>query len=113
LSNITPSELLSKLIENNIKLDSEEKIQIKKDNKTSKKTYYNHLHTLFRLFDLIKTLTYIINLKILLIVCFIGSVIIHPSLTSLYPYHVPGFDQSTFGLYLPLRPTLEKQYPVQ
>lgn len=51
-TNITPSELLSKLIENNIKLDSEEKIQIKKDNKTSKKTYYNHLHTLFRLFDL-------------------------------------------------------------
>ena len=51
-SNITPPELLSKLIENSVKLDSEEKIQIKKDNKTSKNTYYNHLHTLFRLFDL-------------------------------------------------------------
>ncbi len=58
-SNITPSELLSKLIENNIKLDSEEKIQIKKDNKTSKKTYYNHLHTLFRLFDLTEKQKYI------------------------------------------------------
>ncbi len=59
-SNITPSELLSKLIENNIKLDSEEKIQVKKDNKTSKKTYYNHLHTLFRLFDLTEKQKYII-----------------------------------------------------
>lgn len=58
-SNITPSELLSKLAENNIKLDSEEKVQIKKDNKTSKKTYYNHLHTLFRLFDLTEKQKYI------------------------------------------------------
>ncbi len=58
-SNITPSELLSKLIKNNIKLDSEEKIQIKKDNKTSKKTYYNHLHTLFRLLDLTAKQKYI------------------------------------------------------
>ncbi len=58
-SNITPPELLSKLIENSIKLDSEEKIQIKKDNKTSKKTYYNHLHTLFRLFELTEKQKYI------------------------------------------------------
>ena len=58
-SNLTPSNLLSKLIENNIKLDTEEKIQIKKDNKTSKKTYYNHLHTLFRLFDLTEKQKYI------------------------------------------------------
>ncbi len=59
-SNITPSELLFKLIENNIKLDSDEKIQIKKDNKTSKKTYYNHLHTLFRLFELTDKQKYIV-----------------------------------------------------
>ncbi len=58
-SNITPSELLSKLIENSIKLDIEEKIQIKKDNRTSKKTYYNHLHTLFRLFELTEKQKYI------------------------------------------------------
>ena len=58
-SNIIPEELLSKLIENSIKLDSEEKIQIKKDNKTSKNTYYNHLHTLFRLFDLTEKQKYI------------------------------------------------------
>ena len=58
-SNITPEKLLSKLIKNSIKLDSEEKIQIKKDSKTSKNTYYNHLHTLFRLFDLTEKQKYI------------------------------------------------------
>lgn len=58
---INPDELLVKLIENNINPDSSEKVIIKKDNKTRKSTFYEHLHLLFALFNLSDKQKYIMG----------------------------------------------------
>ena len=58
---ISPDELLVKLIENNVNPDSSEKVIIKKDNKTKKTTFYEHLHLLFALFKLSEKQKYIMR----------------------------------------------------
>ncbi|MCD7737339.1 MAG: NB-ARC domain-containing protein [Lachnospiraceae bacterium] len=47
---LEPAELLRKLREDKIALDNADKISITKDGKSSKETYYGHIHTLFSLY---------------------------------------------------------------
>ncbi len=58
---ITPYKLFEKLNINNVNPHNDEKFSVKKDGKTKKAIYYNHLQTLFRLFDLSKKQKYIMT----------------------------------------------------
>ncbi len=58
---ISPNVLLEKLSINNVNLHNDEKFSVKKDGKTKKAVYYNHLQTLFRLFDLSEKQKYIMT----------------------------------------------------
>ena len=48
----SPKVVLDKLKNENVALSSDDKINLKKDGKNQKATYYEHLHTLFSLFTL-------------------------------------------------------------
>jgi len=58
---ISPDNLLEKMTINNINPYNNEKFSVKKDGKTKKAIYYNHLQTLFRLFDLSEKQKYIMT----------------------------------------------------
>ena len=58
---ISPSDLLASLEENNVNLDNEEKIQVKKDDKSVKTTYTKHIRKLFELFKLTDKQQYILK----------------------------------------------------
>ena len=51
---LKPKKLLKKLKKEKASMDSEDKISAKKDGKSKKATYYNHIHTLFSLYKLSK-----------------------------------------------------------
>ena len=58
---ISPADLLASLEENNVNLDNEEKIQVKKDDKSVKTTYTKHIRKLFELFRLTDKQQYILK----------------------------------------------------
>ena len=58
---LTPSELLQKLKDENVKLSSADTIGIKKDGFVLKNSYYGHIHTLFSLSELDESLTMIMR----------------------------------------------------
>ena len=58
---ITSDVLLEKLTVNNVNPHNDESFSVKKDGKTKKAVYYNHLRTLFRLFDLSEKQKYIMT----------------------------------------------------
>jgi tetratricopeptide (TPR) repeat protein len=49
---LEPREVLAKLLEEKADFDASDKVSIKKDGKSRKATYYDHIHTLFALFQL-------------------------------------------------------------
>lgn len=51
---LKPKKLLKKLKKEKASMDSADKISAKKDGKSQKATYYNHIHTLFSLYKLSK-----------------------------------------------------------
>ncbi len=51
---LKPKKLLKKLKKEKASMDSEDRINAKKDGKSSKATYYKHIHTLFSLYKLSK-----------------------------------------------------------
>ncbi len=52
---LKPKKLLKKLKKEKASMDSEDRINAKKDGKSSKATYYKHIHTLFSLYKLSKS----------------------------------------------------------
>ena len=58
---LTPSDLLQKLKDENVKLSSADIIGIKKDGSILKNSYYGHIHTLFSLSELDESLTVIMR----------------------------------------------------
>ena len=52
---LSPQELSDKLIAEKASMNDPDKIGIKKDGKSKKATYYNHIHTLFSLYQLSET----------------------------------------------------------
>lgn len=52
---LKPKKLLKKLKKEKASMDSEDRINAKKDGKNSKATYYKHIHTLFSLYKLSKS----------------------------------------------------------
>lgn len=66
---ITPSDLLTSLEENNVNLDNEEKIQVKKDDKSIKTTYTKHIRKLFELLALTDKQQYILKN-----ICFVSPI---------------------------------------
>ena len=51
---LKPKKLLKKLKKEKASMDSSDRISAKKDGKSKKATYYNHIHTLFSLYKLSK-----------------------------------------------------------
>ena len=52
---LSPQELSDKLIAEKVSMNDPDKIGVKKDGRSKKETYYNHIHTLFSLYRLSET----------------------------------------------------------